>query len=347
MDFVEDVTPHQLRHAAIPNETVDYWERVDLLALGELTSFVRHSASYGMTLTKMTNRCAGQSKKNMSEAYNRLIEHRFLVRIEFTYARPSGSTGRSGQRYTKHAVSRVPISEEQFAELVKAHAPGKYVLIPYGDEGEKRRVKVLAAEMYSHHGPGRITSETQLMPHENSRGGKSKRHRQAAADKTSETSEEPPSEDASPESTHVTSGATSENAEDPQVAPEVNPPESGGVDSITKYGGRTTDTDQGAARALPPVGCDPDAAASGHDRTENPDAPDTDNHTTHAPHAGDQQTARASHTPHTTEPATDNDTLTREQAQHAIRQALAGTSDRSRSGANSHTEPRLSGAESA
>lgn len=316
MDFIEDITPHQLRHAAIPNETIDYWERRDLLALGELVSFVRHSSGYGMTLTKLVNRCAGQGKTVLSKAYNALIEHRFLVRVEFTYARPAGSTDRSGQRYTKHSVSRVPISEERFAELVKAHAPGKYVLIPYGEPDESgaremRRVKVLAAEVYCHLGAGRIVSETQLVPHEKRRGGKPKTSAKRAQPRPRKTAPDPAVEaektstDPAPEPKGTTSstlvapevekpnsGATSQNTAKPQVAPEGDLPEFGASTSIKKTGVRTTDLEHEEARALASLGCAPGEPASGSTRTEAEGAAE-DVVPTDSPHGSNHLNARA------------------------------------------------------
>ncbi|OLZ51688.1 hypothetical protein BS329_15600 [Amycolatopsis coloradensis] len=247
MDFIEDISPHELHHAAIPNKTIDFWERRDLLALGVLTSFVRHSSGYGITLTKLTARCPGQGKTVLSKAYNRLIEERFLVRIEFTYARPAGSNERSGLRYTKHAVSRVQISEQLFAELVKSHAPGKHIFIPYGEPDENgrretRRVKILAAELYCHVGAGQVTSETRLMPHPRRRGAPVKepakrpqpvRLRLANSvdaslfDAPSEYPDIQESSLVTPEVGKLTSGTTRAATTDPLVTPDVENPMSG------------------------------------------------------------------------------------------------------------------------
>lgn len=262
MDFSEDVTPHELRHAAIPNDTIDFWEYRDLLALGVLTSFVRHSSAYGITLTKLINRCAEQGKTVLSRSYNALIEHRFLVRIEFTYARPQGSGDRSGQRYTKHAVSRVPISQTTFEGIVADHMPGKKVLIPYGepdpDTGEReiRRVRVLAAEIYCHLGTMRILrgdgGAAVLSPHEKSRSraGRTPAKRAQPERPTSTNTAEGL---VAPEVEKPTSGATSGNEEDPQVPPEVDAPEFGGSTSIKKKDPRQTDLEDGPGgrRAAP------------------------------------------------------------------------------------------------
>lgn len=327
MDFVEDITPHQLRHAAIPNETIDFWERRDLLALGELVSFVRHSSGYGMTLTKLVNRCEGQGKTVLSRSYNALIEHRFLVRVEFTYARPAGSTGRSGQRYTKHAVSRVPIPEERFAELVASHAPGKYVLIPYGEPDasgnrEMRRVKILAAEVYCHLGAGRIVSETRIVPHEKRRGGKAKapvrrpqpRPRKTGPEPASEVEGSASSAQVSPEVEESTSGDTAKA----QVAPEVDTPEFGASTSIKKTGVRTTDSEDQRARALASLGCAPGEPVNGSARTES-DRSTEEVVPTNSPRVSDHLNARAE----STSGGQEGRTLTRDEAQELIRQTLA------------------------
>lgn len=251
MDHVEDVSPHELHHAAVPNVTVDHWEYRDLLALGMLTSFLRHSQNYGITLTKLIKRCPGQGATVLSKAYNALIDERFLARIEFTYARPDGSTDRSGQRYTKHVVSRVPISDESFLEIVAGHAPGKFVMIHYGEpdpetrERELRRVKVLAAEIYCDRGALRILRDeaaggVALVPHEKSRRGP----KPAGAKRTQPTPRagRPTTiAEVQPELEKPSSGLTCGNVEDRQVQPELDPPELGGSSSIKKTDPRQTE----------------------------------------------------------------------------------------------------------
>ena len=297
MDHVEDVSPHQLQHAAIPNDTVDYWEYRDLLALGVLTSFVRHSAKYGITLTKLVSRSQEQSKARLSKAYNALIEHRYLLRIEFTYARPEGTTDRSGQRYSKHSVSRVPISDERFESIVADHAPGKKIMIRYGDpdpetgERELRRVTILAAEVYCHRGGLRIRRDEEtgapvLLAHDKSRARpvvppakRPQPPRKPAPREGASGEPEAPSADAPPEVGKLTSGLTCGNVEDPQVQPEVETPEFGYLTSIKKTDLRTTDnqkTESGGASRPPAPPANPNTVAdvrSGAIMELEPDGP--------------------------------------------------------------------------
>src|SRR5699024_6657082 len=188
----------------------------------------------------------------------------------------------------------------------------------------------LAAEIYSHLGPGKITLETQIVPHENARGGRAKPTRDSysagSADHLGESdtaADAAPTVDASPESTRLTSGVSSENADNPQVAPESTPPDSGRVDAITKDGHRTTDTNNGPARARPSVGCAPDEPASGSDRPDSSSTATCQDEPHAKPTSVSQvQTARESNDNERQDNDATNETLSKEEAQAAIRQIL-------------------------
>lgn len=160
MDHVEDVTPHELRHAAIPNKTVDALTSRNLLALAVLTNFVRHAPQFGMTLSRLIAAAGTQGATVIRAAYNALIEDGYLVRVEYTRA--------GGRRASKSFVSRVPMSEDRLADIVRQFTPGKWVLVPY-DSGEVRREQVLAAEVYCAQGGLRIDRDGLLSEHEKSR----------------------------------------------------------------------------------------------------------------------------------------------------------------------------------
>ncbi|MEU5853532.1 hypothetical protein [Saccharopolyspora shandongensis] len=315
MDHVEDVTPHELRHAAIPNDTIDSLTSKNLLALSVLTNFVRHSAGYGQTLTKLVAQAGGQGKTLISAAYNLLIDEGYLGRVEFGYERPAGDTGRSGRRATVQYVSRVPVSQEAFEEIVRKYTPGRYVMVQIGtgefDERgrevhELRRVKVLSAEIYCHRGALRIDRDGMLSDHDKARNKRTsskktvRREQPQRHPKPGPSAERPPEREGhqgeqapeSPEVEKSTSGATCNDAEFAQVAPEVDSPESGTSTSINK----TTPEDQedegavalAGARLTPeqtpaPPGFTPELAGG-----ETPEVGTTD-----VFYAGDHRNARA------------------------------------------------------
>lgn len=251
MQRLEDISPHAIQHAAIPNDTVDHLISTNPLALAVLTSFVRHSDSYGWTLTKLVKSAKVHGEKALSAAYNVCIEGGYLGRVEYTYERPAGDTGRNNRRATYAYMSRVPISQARFDKVVHDYTPGRYVMTPiatgavdeHGHEVyELRRTKVVAAEIYCHLGAMRIDRDGMLTEHTNRRGGKSKAALARAAKNT-----------ASPEPALAGSGATSENDAKPQVPPEPALPESGGAGSIKKKNQKTKE-DQGAPASLRSLG---------------------------------------------------------------------------------------------
>ncbi|SFE69532.1 hypothetical protein SAMN04487819_1283 [Actinopolyspora alba] len=256
MDRVEDVSPHELRHAAVPNTTVDELTSINLLSLAVLTNFLRHAAEYGQTLTKLVRDAGSQGprKSQISTAYNTLIERGYVGRVEFSYQRPAGSSTRSGQRATYQWTSRVPISHERIEEIIHRHTPGRYTLTPI-DTGaldpttgrpvyELRRVKVLSAEIYYYDGPRRIHADGLLSERIPGRGGKPKQKAQKAqkaqpssdpsrkgnTGQDAEDSEE--SEEPSPESQNSTSGASTDDEGSSHLTPEVDSPEAGESTSI-------------------------------------------------------------------------------------------------------------------
>lgn len=262
MQHIDDVTPHEYRHAAIPNATVDDLTRRNMLALAVLTNFIRHSESYGLTLTKLVGMAGGQGKSAISTAYNALIEAGYMGRVEFTYEKPAGDPGRSGRRATHAYVSRVPLTEERFTEIVRSFRPGRFVLTPiatgahdeHGNEVyELRRVRILAAEVYCHLGPHRIDRDGLLTAHDRRRGGKAVEARERAARTAERRAAEPGRSSGSPEVGNPTSGVTRENDANPQVAPEVSPPESGQPTSIKKTNEKTKEH-QGAPASLRSLG---------------------------------------------------------------------------------------------
>ena len=262
VQHIDDVTPHEYRHAAIPNATVDDLTRRNMLALAVLTNFIRHSESYGLTLTKLVGMSGGQGKATISAAYNTLIEAGYMGRVEFTYEKPAGDPGRSGRRATHAYVSRVPLSEERFTEIVRSFRPGRFVLTPiatgaYDEHGnevyELRRVRVLAAEVYCHLGPHRIDRDGLLTKHDKRRGGKGLEARERSARTAERRAQEPGRSSGSPEVGNPTSGVTRENDGNPQVAPEVSPPDSGQPTSIKKKNEKTKE-DQDAPASLRSLG---------------------------------------------------------------------------------------------
>ena len=315
MDHVTDVTPHELQHAAVPNDTVDALTGKNLLSLAVLTNFIRHSESYGQTLTKLVKQAGTQGERTISAAYNVLINDGYLCRVEFGYERPAGDTGRSGRRATRQFVSRVPMTAETFEKVVQQYRPGRYVLTPIStgatdDNGrevyEMRRVKVLSAEVYCHRGALRIDREGLLSEHAKRRGGSAKKPRAGRAEST-------PADPAdSPEPANAGSGESSTDEVFSQVAPEPAFPDSGNAGSINKKN-QEHEEDEGAAaladaRLAPgqtpaPPRFTPDEADGG-----TPEVGTTDSF-----YVGDHLNARED---------AGSSTMTRTQAQAVIREAI-------------------------
>lgn len=259
MQHLEDVTPHQYRHAAVPNATVDDLTSRNLLAVAVLTNFIRHADKYGMTLTKLIDQAGVQGEAAISRAYNTCVAAGYMGRVEFTYEKPAGDTGRNGRRATYSYVSRVPLTDDQFADVVRRYTPGKFVMTPIGtgakDENgrevyELRRVRVLAAEIYCHLGAQRIDRDGLLTEHTNRRGGKSRAARERAARQAAKDAGEQPT---TPEPGKPGSGESSENDLKPQVPPEPGSPDSGGPGSIKKTNENTKE-DQDAPASLRSLG---------------------------------------------------------------------------------------------
>ena len=166
MDHVEDLTPGEYKFSWLPNASIDELMERNLLALALVQVFNRHAAGYGMTLSKLVSRAGAPGKTQISAAYNDAIEMRYLCRVEFTYQLPEGGRPR---RYTWHGTSRVPISEPTFARITKRFTRGSKTLVRL-EGGEVRRVTVLAAEVYCHLGPMRISEDSRLHEHVKARG---------------------------------------------------------------------------------------------------------------------------------------------------------------------------------
>ena len=256
MDHVEDLTPSELRFSWLPNATVDRLVPRNLLSIAVLTCFVRHTESYGMTLTKLVKAAAGRgrgiSEADISRAYNVLIEERFLVRVEFTYQLPEGGRPR---RYTWHGISRVGLTEEQFKDIVRRHTPGKKVLVDL-EGGEVRRVKVLAAEIYCHLGPMKIDREGLLVPNERARGGRRKQattRPQPQPHRRQSVAPDVPAEEATPQANvepgNTSSTLTCENDLFPQVDVELVHVESTSSSSNKKIGKEDQTEHRGHAAA--------------------------------------------------------------------------------------------------
>jgi hypothetical protein len=228
--FLEDVSPHEMLHTALPHTTSDDLTKHNLLAVAVLERFLRHAEGYGMTLTKLIAEAGkdGPRESQISRAYNCCIERGYLGRIEYSHSRPSGESGNGGQRATYAFVSRVPLSEERLSEVVRRYTPGRYVLVAV-DSGttdergrpvyEQRRVRVLAAEIYCAKGAFRIGADGELSEHTKRRG------RPSTAPRAARPREAKPL--VTPEPENPGSGVTSTNAEDHQVTPEPENPGSG------------------------------------------------------------------------------------------------------------------------
>lgn len=262
VQHIDDVTPHEYRHAAIPNATIDDLTGRNLLALAVLTNFIRHAESYGMTLTKLVRQAGAQGEAAISRAYNACVEAGYMGRVEFTYEKPAGDPGRSGRRATHSFVSRVPLTDDQFAAVVRSYRPGVFVMTPIGtgayDENGKevyelRRVRVLAAEVYCHLGAQRIDRDGLLTEHTNRRGGKSRAARERAAQQAVMDTGEQPEVTDSPEPGNPGSGVTRENDLNPQVPPEPGSPDSGKPGSINKTNEKTKE-DQDTPASLRSLG---------------------------------------------------------------------------------------------
>lgn len=261
MQHLEDVTPQQHRHLQIPNTTFDHLVAINALSVTVLAYYLRHTSSYNPTLTKLVKQAGAPGQQQFSRAYNDLISAGYLGRVEYTYERPAGDTRRSGLRASYTYVSRVPITAEQFAEIVHAYTPGRFVFTPI-DTGqvdehgqpviERRRVKVLAAEVYGHDGPQRIDRDGLLTVHDNARGGRSRAARAAQA-RAAERA-------AVPEPENPSSGATRDNAASSQVAPETRKPDSGHSETNKNTKEEHQENTKGAGaslRSLPPTESSP------------------------------------------------------------------------------------------
>lgn len=237
---VDDITPGGHQFVWLPHTTFDELLAVDVLAVPVLMYYARHTVRWDPTLTKLIATAGGAGKERLSRAYNTLISRGYLVRIEFGISIPTGEGGRVGQRFTTVCYSRVKITADKLDELVRQWTPGKFVIIPWGplvpgQEREKRRVRVVSAEVYSERGAQKITAgpdgETLLAEHAGRRGARATavlrtppEWTPAAAARAAQT---PVGEPVGPEVEEPTSGVTSANSDAVQVGPEVDQPEFG------------------------------------------------------------------------------------------------------------------------
>lgn len=316
---VDDVTPGSQRFVWIPHTTFDLLIRQNALSVTVLQWYFRHTEKYDPTLTKLLAVAEGQGKTHVTRANDVLYENRFLIRFEFGISIPTGEKGRPGQRYSRICASRVRISDEQLADLVRQHTPGKYVVIPWGAEpqpgepAEQRRVRIISCEVYVDGIARKITAcvcpdhsdrtecdaaecpnphgEPLLADHQGRKGKRAER----TARTPPKWPPKPPTSgpvdnsdsEVAPEVEKLTSGATCENRASPHVPPEVDQPKFGQSDSIKKINQQTQENDQarGAASGADPAalrlaGPEESAAAS----VGGPPPPACD---------GDHQTARA------------------------------------------------------
>lgn len=254
MDHVEDVTPSEFKFSWLPNSSIDELVRRNLVALAVVEVFNRHAAKYGMTLTKLLAVAGAPGKTYISAGYNDAIELRYLARVELTYQLPEG--GRP-KRYTWHGTSRVPMSDETFTSIVKKFTRGGKVLLPLED-GEVRRVKVLAAEIYCHLGARRIEADGALTIHENARGRAGKKAEPAPKRPQPQRrprSAAPVGEQEAQVSVEVeipTSTLTCGNSDDPQVDVEVDDVDSTTSTSNKKTTGEHEPSEHDGGRAAAP-----------------------------------------------------------------------------------------------
>jgi hypothetical protein len=256
---VSDVTPGSMQFVWTPHSTWDDLLAVNVLAIPCLEWYFRHTSRYDPTLTKLVEAAGGHGKDALAKANSVLYQRRYLVRFEFGISIPAGERGRTNQRFSRICASRVPITDEQLADLIRQHTPGKYTLIPWGESKrgepvEQRRVRVTSCEVYADT-TLKITAcvcpdhldreaceaggcetphgEPLLSPHAG-RGGKRDKAKSVKPkppkwqpkSAVRQASEEQPDE-ASPEVGIPTSGATSENVASPHVPPEVELPNFG------------------------------------------------------------------------------------------------------------------------
>lgn len=220
--FSEDVTPHELQHAAVPNETADHLTSRNGLALTVLTYFIRHTPSYKPGIEKLIKsaRLGKMPHAPGADAYRwaylQLFVDRYLVRVEFTHGR--------GKRASKLFYSRVPISHERFNGIVKTYTPGNTVLVEHAD-GQCTRQEIKAAEVYCHLGPMRIGVDGELSVHDNARGKLS--DLLAEVEATEADLATPPPDSGQPKSGGPKSGASSRKSPKRQVRPDSGPPKSG------------------------------------------------------------------------------------------------------------------------
>ncbi|GLZ43527.1 hypothetical protein [Actinokineospora sp. NBRC 105648] len=187
---IRDVSPPSARHIQTPNTTFDVIERANALGVYVLAAFLRHSDSYGMTLTKVIDHAGGVGEAQLSRAYNAVIRCGCLVRVEWSHTAPAGTRSKENARSSTTLISKVPLTDGQVREQVAAFAPGKYQLVPWGtgvlgDDGkeiyERRRVKVMAAEAYTSSGVYRIRAGGEWELHPKPRGAEWKQLNAATA----------------------------------------------------------------------------------------------------------------------------------------------------------------------
>ncbi len=285
---VDDVTPSSQRFVWLPHTTFDLLLRQNALSITVLEYYFRHAERYDPTLTKLLGEAGGQGKTQLSNANDVLYSNRFLARFEFGISIPTGEKGRPGQRYSRICASRVQMSDEKLAELIRQHTPGKYVVIPWGpppqrgEPAEQRRVRIISCEVYTDGRSWKITAcvcpdhanraecelvecptphgDPLLADHKGRRGKRTgKEVPRPQPQRRPKAAPEAPSEHAKPEVENLTSGATSENSASAQVPPEVDQPNSGRSTSIKKDQPEDQEVDQARGAAS---GAEP-AAASG------------------------------------------------------------------------------------
>lgn len=284
---VSDVTPGSMQFVWTPHSTWDDLLAVNVLAIPCLEWYFRHTSRYDPTLTKLVEAAGGHGKDALAKANTVLYQRRYLVRFEFGISIPAGERGRTNQRFSRICASRVPITDEQLADLVRQHTPGKHTLIPWGETKrgepvEQRRVRVTSCEVYtdtvwkitacvcSDH-PDRAAcdaddcgtphGEPLLSPHTGRGGKRSKKEpakrtppkwepKNAARQASADRSDEAPPEVGIP-----TSGPTSGNDASPHVPPEVDLPKFGGPTSKEKKEPEEQEEDQarGAASGADPA----------------------------------------------------------------------------------------------
>lgn len=257
---VSDVTPGSMQFVWTPHRTWDDLLSVNILAIPCLEYYFRHRESWDPNLTKLVKDAGGHGKDALAKANNVLYQRRYLVRFEFGISIPTGERGRTNQRFSRICASRVPIGNEQLAELIRQHTPGKYTVIPWGESKrgepvEQRRVRITSCEVYADT-VQKITAcvcpdhpdrpaceqaecetphgEPMVSPHAG-RGGKRKSNPDAP--RRTPPKWEPkhavrqastdPAGEASPESGIPTSGVTSANDASSHVPPEVDLPKFG------------------------------------------------------------------------------------------------------------------------